>query len=240
MRDWGLPTIALLWASPAWSQASPTPVISPALEPSSISGDELGWLVFLVLGPILAIVATAFAKAAVLLGILRGGMGAPSVLPMPVILGLATVLALLVMAPVGRDIANTLGPDTPADAKSAAAASAKAWPVLDRFLVAHTKPADTATVAEAMKPLDSRADGAQQPAARIVAFSITELTAAFQLGVLLLIPFLVVDLLVANTLAVLGFHLLSPVLVALPFKLLLFVAADGWTLFVRGFMGTYS
>jgi len=107
-------------------------------------------------------------------------------------------------------------------------------------LVTHTKPADTATVADALKTLDPDPRRAERPAARIVAFSITELTAAFHLGVLLLIPFLVVDLLVANTLAVLGFHLLSPVLVALPFKLLLFVAADGWSLFVRGFMGTYT
>ena len=68
----------------------------------------------------------------------------------------------------------------------------------------------------------------------------TELTAAFQLGVLLLLPFLIVDLLTANTLTALGFHQLSVRLVSLPFKLLLFVAADGWSLLVRGFVRSYA
>ena len=203
-------------------------------------GGGLDWLVLLILGPLLAVVATAFAKAAVLLGILRGGLGPSSVLPTPVILGLATVLTLLVMAPIGRDLNAAVGQPVPSEEQAWTRASTAAWPILERFLVAHTKPADTATVADALKTLDADPLRAEKPAARIMAFSITELTTAFHLGVLLLIPFLVVDLLVANTLAVLGFHLLSPVLVALPFKLLLFVAADGWSLFVRGFLGTYT
>lgn len=232
------PLIVLVWTDLAWAQAADA--VPVAEIPTAAPEWGLGWLVLLALGPLLAVVATAFAKAAVLLGILRGGLGARSVLPMPVVLGLATVLALLVMAPVGRDLADAMGPQPTVDAHALTAASSRGWPVLERFLVAHTKAADTATVTEATKPLDPAPDRAERPAARIVAFSISELTAAFQLGVLLLIPFLVVDLLVANTLAVLGFHLLSPVLVALPFKLLLFVAADGWSLFVRGFLGTYA
>jgi len=232
------PLIVLLWSDLTWAQAADA---VPAVEVGAAEPEyALGWLVLLALGPLLAIVATAFAKAAVLLGILRGGLGAPSVLPMPVVLGLATVLALLVMAPVGGDMAAAMGPQRAADVHALTAASSRGWPILERFLVAHTKAADTATVTDAMKPLDPAPDRGERPAARIVAFSISELTAAFQLGVLLLIPFLVVDLLVANTLAVLGFHLLSPLLVALPFKLLLFVAADGWSLFVRGFLGTYT
>ncbi len=233
---WSLTT--LLWSAPAWSQTVSS--AAPAETAGAAPDGALGWLVLLALGPLLAVVATAFAKAAVLLGILRGGLGTSSVLPTPVILGLATVLALLVMAPVGRDLNEAMGPTPATDTEALVSASSTAWPILEQFLVTHTKPADTATVADALKTLDPDPRRAERPAARIVAFSITELTAAFHLGVLLLIPFLVVDLLVANTLAVLGFHLLSPVLVALPFKLLLFVAADGWSLFVRGFMGTYT
>ncbi len=193
----------------------------------------LVWVVVGVGAPLVAVTATAFAKAAVLLGILRGGLGVPGALPVAVTSGLAGVLALFVMLPVGREAAAAVQPDaTPLQA------AAQAWPTLERFLVSHTKPADAQTVAEVGRSLDPTPR--DDPPARVLGFLLTELAAAFQLGVLLLLPFLVVDLLVANTLAVVGFHLLPPTLVALPFKLLLFVAADGWGLLVRGFVGSYG
>jgi flagellar biosynthesis protein FliP len=78
------------------------------------------------------------------------------------------------------------------------------------------------------------------PPHRVAAFALSELNAAFRMGVLLLLPFLVVDLLVANTLVSIGFSALSPALVALPFKLLLFLAADGLALLVQGFARAYA
>ena len=235
MRGWTASLAVFLWSAPVWGQGL---VVDPPTD--SAPDIDFAWVVLLAAGPLLAIMATAFAKAAVLLGILRGGLGPSSVLPTPVVLGFATILTLLVMAPISRDVNAAIGPNLDVNTGDLVSASSTAWPILERFLITHTKPADAATVGDALKALDPDPDLRTRPAARIVAFSLTELTTAFHLGVLLLIPFLVVDLLVANTLAILGFHLLSPILVALPFKLLLFVAADGWTLFVRGFMGTYS
>lgn len=191
--------------------------------------------------PLLAVCATAFAKAAVLLGILRGGLAAPGALPATVLTGLAALLALLVMAPVGRQMHAAVG-DLPADdARSWITAADRAWPPLEGFLVAHTSPQQAELVREVSVSLDPSAAAAPvSPVDRIVAFVISELQVAFELGVLLLLPFLIVDLLVANTLVSVGFALLPPAAVALPLKLLLFVTADGWGLFVRGFAGTYG
>lgn len=192
-------------------------------------------LLFLALVPLLAVSATAFAKAAVLLGLLRAGLGLPAALPAPVIWGLAAVLAAAVMAPVGAaiDAAVALPVDDPGWPR---ALIERGWPILDGFLAAHTAPEDAAAIADALRPLG----GEPGPPARIVAFLVTELGAAFQLGVLLLAPFLVIDLLAAQVLVALGFARLPPLAVALPFKLLLFVVADGWLLLVRGFAGSYA
>jgi type III secretion protein R len=194
--------------------------------------------------PLLAVGATAFAKAAVLLGVLRGGLGVPSALPVAVTTALAAALALLVMAPVARRAVAAVGElpaDTASDTASAwADAAARGWPVLEAFLVRQTRPEDAEAVASVTLRLDPTRDAAPDPPARIAGFLISELRAAFEAGVLLLLPFLVVDLLVASTLTVVGFGQLSPTWVALPFKLLLFVAADGWSLLLRGFVEAYA
>ncbi|MCB9546895.1 MAG: EscR/YscR/HrcR family type III secretion system export apparatus protein [Myxococcales bacterium] len=207
-----------------------------------MNGENL--VVWLVVGsalPLLAVTATAFAKASILLGILRGGLGVPGALPASVVAGLAAVLAALVMAPVARDAAEAVGPLPGEDPAAWAAAAERAWPVLEDFLVAHTPPDRQALVMEAAVALDPTAELARpSPADRVAAFLLSELQAAFQLGVLLLLPFLIVDLLVASTLTTVGFSLLPPTLIALPFKLLLFVAADGWGLLVRGFVRSYG
>ncbi len=198
------------------------------------------FLLWMVLGaalPVLAVTATAFAKAAVLLGVLRAGLGAPGALPLAVTTGLAVILTLFVMAPVGAQVQDAVGPEVPIGAADWAAAGERAWPPVERFLSQHTRAADQQAVRDAAAGLKRSVDA---PEARILAFLISELGAAFQLGILLFLPFLVVHLLTANTLAVLGFSLLPPALVALPFKLLLFVAADGWGLFVRGFAKSYG
>lgn len=198
----------------------------------------LGPAVFVALLPLLAVTATAFAKAAVLLGLLRGGLGLPAALPTPVIWGFAAVLAAAVMAPVGVAIeaAVALPIDDPGWPR---AVVERGWPILDGFLIAHTEPADAAAIDAALRPAAGAGHGPSAPA-RIVAFLVSELSAAFRLGVLLLAPFLVIDLLCAQVLVGLGFARLPPLAVALPFKLLLFVVADGWLLLVRGFAASYG
>lgn len=221
-----------------------TPVDAPG---GAVGAGVALWLVLGVVLPTLAVTATAFAKVCVVLGALRGGLGLPEVLPLPVLSGLAAVLSAVIMLPTARQAVEAGAPfvDTPA---GYAEAAERAWPIWAGFLEKHTRAEDlaivqtaTAKLAPAVNPADpKRPSGPASPPDRILAFLITELTAAFQLALAVLLPFLVVDLLTANTLAVLGFHLLSPAVVALPFKLLLFVAVGGWGLLVRGLVNTYG
>lgn len=179
--------------------------------------------------PFLAVAATAFARIAVVLGLLRGGLGLPAALPAPVIWGFAAVLAAAVMSPVAVEIGDAL-PQGPIDP---ALLAERGWPILERFLVTHTPPETAGAVFEAL-------GGAATPPARVVAFLVSELDAAFRLGLWLLAPFLVVDLLAAHALLALGFDRLRPAAVALPLKLALFVAADGWMLLVGRLAGGYA
>lgn len=189
----------------------------------------------LAMAPLLAIAATAWTKAAVVLGILRGGLGGPAILPAPVIWGLAAVLAGAVMVPVMQQVSSAVGETPDGRAAAATAFIERGWPVLDRFLADQTAPHYAAEVTAAFA-VSGASDPSPMPAPlRLLAFMLTELAAAFRMGVLLLVPFVVIDLIAAQALMALGMPRLSPMVVAVPAKLLLFVIADGWTLLMRGF-----
>jgi type III secretion protein R len=192
--------------------------------------------------PLLAVVATAFARILVVLGLLRSGLAVPDALPAPVLGALAAVLTAVLMWPTAMEVSAAVA-ETPGGltVTDAGAVLQRAWPPLERFLDAHTREADRALVVEVARTLDPAAQVTPLPPPhRVAAFALSELTAAFRMGVLLLLPFLVVDLLVANTLVALGFGLLSPALIALPFKLVLFLAADGFPMLLRGFARAYA
>jgi type III secretion protein R len=190
--------------------------------------------------PVLAVVATAFTRVLVVLGLLRSGLGVPDALPAPVLGALAAVLTAVLMWPTAMEV-NAAVTETPGGLSDTGAVLQRAWPPLERFLDAHTREADRALIVEVARTLDPAAQVTPLPPPhRVAAFALSELTAAFRMGVLLLLPFLVVDLLVANTLVALGLGLLSPALIALPFKLVLFLAADGFPMLLRGFARAYA
>jgi type III secretion protein R len=211
----------------------------------------------LSLVPFALLMVTCFVRISVVLSILRSAIGAPQVPPTQVLTGLALVLTLAVMAPTGErmlaaftPVFPTLGAAAKADltsdetvaALSAAAGHAKE--PLREFLLKHTGPRDRATfhaLALKLRTPEERAGVTDGDLAVIVpAFVTSELRRAFEIGFLLFLPFLVVDMVIANLLLALGMHMLSPTTVSLPFKLLLFVVADGWTLVVRGLLESYS
>jgi len=207
-------------------------------------------LVLALLGvlPFLFMTLTAFVKIATVLHIARSAIGVPEVPPNVVVLALAFALTLLAMAPLGATLGERLEPLLqPSPGETTAtfvhdAAAAVREPVrsflsanasarhLDRFHVVARK-------AHGAAPPDSiaRADFA----VIVPAFLVTELVEAFALGFAILIPFLVVDLVVASVLAALGMQGLSVSQVSLPFKLLLFVAVDGWTLLAEALVTGY-
>lgn len=206
--------------------------------------------------PFALLMVTCFVRISVVLSILRSAIGAPQVPPTPVLTGLALVLTLAVMAPTGEKMVAAVAPALPAlqvttrdgavNAQAVGtlvAAADRAKEPLRAFLLKHASPRDRATfhaLALKMRTPEQRAGVTDADLAVVVpAFVTSELRRAFEIGFLLFIPFLVIDMVVANLLLALGMHMLSPTTVSLPFKLLLFVVADGWTLVVRGLMESY-
>ena len=203
--------------------------------------------------PFALLMVTSFVRISVVLSILRSAIGTPSVPPTQVLTGLALVLTLAVMAPTGERmygaVAPVLGMAAGADLASGetiaaleAAVDRGKEPLRD-FVLKQTAPGDRASFyALALKmraPTDRAAVSDRDFGVIVPAFVTSELRRAFQIGFLLFIPFLVVDMVIANLLLALGMHMLSPTTVSLPFKLLLFVLADGWQLVIRGLLESY-
>ena len=198
---------------------------------------------------------TCFVRISVVLSILRSAIGAPQVPSTQVLTGLSLVLTLAVMAPTAERMLAAASPvvsasdvagadlSNPRTVSALGTAVARAKEPLREFLLKHTGARDRATFyALALKPrtAEERAGLTDRDLAVVVpAFVTSELRRAFEIGFLLFIPFLVIDMVIANLLLALGMHMLSPTTVSLPFKLLLFVVADGWALVVRGLMESY-
>jgi type III secretion protein R len=196
----------------------------------------------LALLPALLVTLTSFLKMAVVLSVARSALGAPQIPPSSAVTGLALLLTLVAMAPVGEASWAAFREGPPAEgAEAALAAARRAAAPLRAFLARHARADDRRAFLDLARRARPRgpAPGEEDFAVLAPAFVVSELRRAFAAGFLLFLPFLVVDLLVANVLLALGLPQLSPTSVALPFKLLLFVAADGWRLLARGLVLGY-
>jgi type III secretion protein R len=197
----------------------------------------------LALAPVALVTLTSFLKIAVVLSVARSALGAPQVPPTTAITGLALVLTVLVMSPVA-EASLALVRDAPPERglPGAVGTLERAAGPVRAFLARHARPDDRAAfvdVARRLRP-EGPAPGDDDLAVLAPAFVVSELRRAFTIGFLVFVPFLVVDLVVANVLLALGLTQLSPTSVALPFKLLLFVAVDGWKLLARALALSYA
>ncbi len=237
------------------------PTVAQAARAGAVAGDAISSrplvmvmvMAALSLVPFALLMTTCFVKIAVVLSILRSAIGTPQVPPTQVVTGLALILTLYVMAPTGERMYDAvkpvLGMGAGADLASGETiaalgqASARAKEPLRTFLLKHADRRDRATfhgLALRMRTAEERAGISDRDLMVIVpAFVTSELRRAFEIGFLLFIPFLVLDMVIANLLLALGMHMLTPTTVSLPFKLLLFVLADGWHLVARGLVQSY-
>lgn len=209
----------------------------------------------LALVPFVLIMVTSFVKIAVVLSIVRQAIGTQQIPPTQVVTGLATVLTVYIMMPVGLDIyhdcrAKMIEPkfkhfdmDTFKVPQVMELVEVGQEP-LRQFLVhhAHLKDKDMffKLAWKMRKPRDRAMLTDQDWSIVVPAFVISELKESFQIGFILFIPFLVVDMVVANILMALGMQMLSPTTISLPFKILLFVMVDGWYLITRGLVLGYQ
>jgi type III secretion protein R len=219
-------------------------VIGATLLSAGPVADRPGTLIALVgilaLAPAALVMLTSFLKIVVVLSIARSALGAPQVPPSTAVTGLALVLTLLVMAPVGER-AVALAREAPGAADPMARLERAAEPVR-AFLARFARADDRAVFLDVARRLRGPAGplpGEEDFAVLAPAFVVSELRRAFTIGFVVFVPFLAVDLVVANVLLALGLTQLSPTSVALPFKLLLFVAVDGWRLLARSLALSY-
>ncbi len=200
-------------------------------------------LAALALAPIALVMLTSVLKMTVVLSLTRSALGAPQVPPSSAVTGLALVLTVLVMSPVAEDAwarARAVpagGLERTLEAGAAAAEPVRAF--LARFATRDDRLAFLELARRARPPGARDRVTDRDLTVLAPAFVVSELRRAFTIGFLIFLPFLVVDLLVGNVLLALGLSQLSPTSVALPFKLILFVAVDGWKLIARGLVAGY-
>jgi flagellar biosynthetic protein FliP len=190
--------------------------------------------------PAVLLMMTAFTRIVIVLGLMRQAIGTQAAPPNQVIVGLSLFLTFFVMGPtIDKVYSDAYQPF--ADNKIAFDEALKRGEgPLRAFMLKQTRQADVMLFARLAK-VDASAQAADVPFKVLVpAFVTSELKSAFQIGFLIFIPFLVIDMIVASVLMSLGMMMLSPVLVALPFKLMLFVLADGWNLLLGSLAASFA
>jgi flagellar biosynthetic protein FliP len=197
-------------------------------------------LTVLSLAPAFLIMVTAFTRIIIVLSLIRNAIGVPQLPPNTVLIGLALFLTFFVMAPVAQQIEReAYGPFTEGTI-SQAEAYTKAEAPVRTFMLRQVREKDLALFVYLAR-LDQPKTVDDVPTYVVVpAFIISELKTAFQMGFMIFVPFLVIDLVVSTILMSMGMMMLPPVLISLPFKILLFVMVDGWYLLMRALVLSFN
>lgn len=236
--------VALLHGAPLWAHAAGAGlplVVGSGAAASSYSVPVQTLLFFTALSflPALLLMMTGFTRIVIVLSLLRQALGTQSAPPNQIIIGLALFLTFFVMGPVFDRVYQDAYLPYSRDAISFEQALERADAPLRGFMLKQTRQSDFALFAR-LAHLDATVGAETAPLRVLVpAFVTSELKSAFQIGFMLFIPFLVIDMVVASILMSLGLMMLSPVLVALPFKLMLFVLADGWNLLIGSLAASF-
>jgi flagellar biosynthesis protein FliP len=197
-------------------------------------------LTMLAVAPALLVMLTSFTRIVIVLSLTRNALGVQSIPPNQVLVGLALFLSFFVMAPVLSDInEQALQPMLNGEKTQQEAYDAAVVP-LRTFMLEQTRKGELAMFisAESGERPDSPEDVSL--AALIPAFILSELKTAFIIGFVIFIPFLVIDIVISSSLMSMGMMMLPPIIVSLPFKLLLFVMVDGWGLIVRSLLSSFT
>lgn len=239
LLGWGLFGMATV----AWGADSSVPLLS--VTPGAggqvigVPGTSLPWLLLFPFLPALLLAFTAFTRIAVVLFLLRQGLGSPTAPPNLVLMGLAVLLTIFVMLPALKTINTEAYQPYLAGQLAFNDAAEQASQPLKTFMLRQTRAEDLSLFTEGDKTIDPKQVDSVPLAALAPAFLTSELKTAFQIGFMVVLPFLVIDLVVAAVLTALGMIMVPPQLVSLPLKLLLFVTVDGWHLLVGSLIGSF-
>lgn len=225
------------WAAPAGQDVLPG-VIPGSTSGLTVKSQILVLMTILGLLPVMVMMMTSFTRFVIVLSLLRQALGLQQGLPNRIITGVALILTLLVMRPVGMQVWNDAFVPYDKDKISLEQALKIAEVPLSRFMLAQTSKTALAQIAHLSgEPAEMKPEE-RGFTVKLAAFVLSELKSAFQIGCMLFIPFLIIDLVVSSVLMAMGMMMLSPLVISLPFKLLLFVLVDGWTLTVNTLVGS--
>ncbi len=238
--------LGALLVVPLWANAAVPGIPLMNVQPAAGGGQNwtmslqvLALMTALTLLPAAALMMTSFTRIIIVLGFLRQALGTQSTPPNQVLLGLALFLTLFVMSPVlNKAYADGIKPYMDGQLTAELALPAAAAP-FKHFMLDQTREADLQlfTRLAKEKPYASKADVPFKVA--MPAFLTSELKTAFQMGFMLFVPFLIIDLVVASVLMSMGMMMVSPMIISLPFKIMLFVLVDGWTLLLGTLAGSF-
>ncbi len=200
----------------------------------------LALLTVLTMAPSILVMMTSFSRIVIVLAFMRQALGTQQSPPNQILVGMAMFLTLFSMAPVGTRINNEALQPYFAERIDFVTAAKRASTPLRNFMLKQTREKDLAlflSLAGGERPATAK----DVPLTTLIpAFLISELKTAFQIGFMLFIPFLIIDMVVASVLLSLGMMMLPPILISLPFKLMLFVMVDGWALIVGSLMRSFA
>ena len=242
---WSLALLALTLAGPAFAQASGLPAITstPAAGGGTTYGLTIQTLVLLTaltFIPAAVLMMTSFTRIVIVLSLLRHAMGTQTAPPNQILIGLSLFLTFFIMGPTLDRVYEEAYVPLAENRIDIMQAGERAAVPLRSFMLKQTREADIALFAGI-----ARIDKIEKPEdvpfrILVPAFVISELKTAFQIGFILFIPFLVIDMVVASILMSMGMMMMSPIMVALPFKLMLFVLVDGWHLVIGSLVQSFN
>ena len=229
----------------AWGQ-TPAPLISIGLDQGADDGKvavvmQLFLLMtVLSLAPSILIMLTSFTRIAIVFSLLRQAMGTNQLPPNQVVIGLSLFLTFYVMAPVWQQVnQDSLQPLIAREIDQKEALTRALEPIRT-FMVSQTREKDLALLVNVAK-MQRPANIDDVPTTVLIpSFIISELKTAFQIGFMLYVPFLIIDMVVASVLLSMGMMMLPPIMISLPFKLMIFVLADGWYLIVGSLVKSFA
>ncbi|MEE2024053.1 flagellar type III secretion system pore protein FliP [Alkalimonas mucilaginosa] len=190
--------------------------------------------------PGLLMVMTSFTRIIIVLAILRQALGLQQSPPNRVLIGISLMLTLLIMRPVWQDVYQNAFKPYQAEEMTMEQALARAEQPIRQFMLAQTRENELHQVLLIANEPTSMAAADVPLEVLMPAFVLSELTTAFQIGFMLFIPFLIIDLVVASVLMSMGMMMLSPLIISLPFKLMVFVLADGWSMVAGTLAATFG
>ncbi len=197
-------------------------------------------MTILSLIPGIVLMMTSFTRIIIVLAILRQALGLAQSPPNRILIGIALMLSLLIMKPVWQDIYQNAFKPYQAQSMTLEQAIARAEQPVRQFMLAQIRENELHQVLKIANEPATKSAADLTFDVLLPAFVLSELTTAFQIGFMLFIPFLIIDLVVASVLMSMGMMMLSPLIISLPFKLMIFVLADGWSMVAGTLAATFG